>query len=267
MDRVLIVSDEVVFSAHIEKTLTEIGLEVKTLAHEAGLLEVLTNFRPEVLIAKGDSAKVSSLRVGNLLRDRFKFPGKVIIILNKDQKINPDDLNRVKMDALLFEPIGAIKLVSHVLNLINEHKEAIRSKLIKLVENDAAFRAKEEKILVSSGQSIDQELIHVTGQVGSNPKSIANARDDVSNAEMLKIRDHIMQELASTDAGLQSKIDVYNQEISRIDAGLKNGLNRKQTKAVQISLRKEQLVDPGQEKLDSLDEERKRFAFALVKKK
>ena len=191
MDRVLIVSDEVIFTSHIEKTLKEVGLDVLSLTHESGLNEALQQFYPEVLIVKGDSPKLSSLRIGQQLRDRFKFQGKVIIIINKDQKINPDDLNRVKMDALLFEPIGAIKLVSHVLNLITEQKDLIRSKLIKLVENDASFRLKEEKILVSSGKSIDQELIHVTGQKNMTEKNADTHRDEVSEAEMHKIKDHV----------------------------------------------------------------------------
>jgi len=267
MDRVLIVSDEAAFATHIEKTLIEVGLEVLILATESGLQESLQQFYPDVLIVKGDSAKLSSLRIGQQLRDRFKFSGKVIIILNKAQKINPDDLNKVKMDALLFEPVGAIKLVSHVLNLITEQKDSIRGKLIKLVENDASFRLKEEKILVSSGKSIDQELIHVTGNVNSKSGSPANNRDAVSQDEMHKIRDHISQEIESNAHSLKAKIDVYNNSIKNIDATLNNGLSKRQAKIVQSSLRKEQLVDPGKEKLDSLDEERKKFALALVKKK
>ena len=77
----------------------------------------------------------------------------------------------------------------------------------------------------------------------------------------------MLKEIDSNESGLKAKIDVYNNTIKNIDSGLNNGLSKRQTKAVQNSLRKEHLIDPGQDKLDSLDEERKKFAMALVKKK
>lgn len=275
MDRVLIVCEEAIFSNHVEKTLIEVGFEVATQPNEAGLQEAIINFNPDILVVKGDSAKLSTLRVGQTLRETIKYPGKVILILNKNQKIDPTDLNRVKMDYLLFEPVGAVKVVSHVLNLITEHREAIKSRLIKIAESET-FKEKEKNFLVS-GKSIAQELVHVTGKIkkekfihvksSDDPHPEAPSAEALTEVESEQIKSKFMHELAENERLLKAKIDSYNNSISNIDVDLKLGHKKRHTSEAQRKLRKEVLVDPAQEKLDSLDHERRQFAAALVKKK
>lgn len=266
MDRVLIVSEEVIFASHVEKTLKEVGFEAITHASETGLHEAILNFHPEILVVKGNSAKLSSLRVGRALKEIIKFHGKVILILNKNQNINPDELNRVKMDYLLFEPVGAVKVVSHVLNLMTEYREVIRTRLLKIAESDNNFRKQEEKFLVS-GKNVDQELIHVTGKVKKDGFIHVKSEEALVNeTELQHIKSDILSELKSNEALLKKKIETYNQAISKLDIDLKKGHQKKQTNEIQRKLRKELLVDPGQEKLDSLDNEKRKFATALMKK-
>lgn len=260
MDRVLIVSEEVIFTSHVEKTLMEVGFEVAVQSSEAGLHEAIVNFRPSLIIVKGGSAKLSSLRVGQLLKETVKYAGKVILILNQNQNIDPNDINRVKMDYLLFEPVGAVKVVSHVLNLMTEQRDVVRGRLQQIAENDPTFRKQEENFMVS-GKTVDQELIHVTGKI---------KKDDIthvkSKEEMQHIKKAIMQELTENEAKYQKKIESYDMAISNLDVDLKKGLKKRQTGERQKALRKELLVDPGQEKLESLDRDRQKFAIALVKK-
>ena len=266
MDRVLIVSEEVVFASHVEKTLIEVGFEVALQNNESGLQQKILDFKPEILVVKGGSAKLSSIRVGQALKEIIKYTGKVILILNKNQNIDPTDINRVKMDYLLFEPVGAVKVVSHVLNLMTEHKDAIRGRLEKLAENDPAFKSREEKLTVA-GKAVDSDMVHVTGKTVKTEFTHVKSKEAYSPEEMRHVKTQIDKELSDNQALTAKKIESYNKDISNLDIDLNKGHKKRQTNERQKSLRKELLVDPGQEKLDSLDKERRNFAMALVKKK
>lgn len=266
MDRVLIVSEEAVFASHVEKTLKEVGFEVALQSNEAGLQQKILDFKPEIIVVKGGSAKLSSMRVGQILKEVVKYPGKVILILNKNQNIDPHDINRVKMDYLLFEPVGAVKVVSHVLNLVTEHRDAIRDRLQKMAENDPHFRKQEENFLVS-GKSLDQEMIHVTGKVDKAAVNHVKSKEGLTPEEMQHIKEQFEKELIDNEALHHKKIEAYNNSISNLDADLSLGHKKRHANEKQKALRKELLVDPGQEKLDSLDQDRRKFAIALTKKR
>ncbi len=284
MDRVLLVTSDQTFSSHIEKTVNQIGLDVSVCMHETELYDFLNEFKPSIVVVKGDSQDISSLAVGKVLRDR-KYDGRVILILDKDQKVDPNELNQVRMDFLLFEPVGAIKVVSHILDLMTEERDVIRSRLLKIADGDKQFRRKEESFLVSSGKSINQEITHVRGKikkdsgfthvksnnqpVGSDDIIINNPDqhpDELSTDDLLATGERIKNELKQNEAELPSKIDRYNLTIQDIDIPLSTGHKKRHTSAKQKDLRKEHLIDPGQEKLDNLDSERKKFANALMKK-
>lgn len=272
MDRVLIVSEEVIFASHVEKTLREVGFEVAIQSTEVGLQQAILNFNPEVVIVKGSSAKLSTLRVGQVLKEVLNYKGKVILILNKNQNIDPNDINRVKMDYLLFEPVGAVKVVSHVLALMPEQRDLIRMRLQKLTESDSNFRKQEEMFTISgkvdSVRSDEQDTVHVTGMAPkAEDLNHIKSKDAAEAIEMQHIKSNLKKELVDNEALSAKKIEAYNRAIGNLDVDLKKGLKKRQTNDKQKALRKVLLVDPGQEKLDSLDEDRRRFANALMKKK
>jgi len=266
MDRVLIVSEEAVFTSHVEKTLIEVGFETALLNSEDGLQQKILEFKPEIIVVKGGSAKLSSMRVGQALKEIIKYQGKVILILNKNQNIDPHDINRVKMDYLLFEPVGAVKVVSHVLNLVTEHRDAIRGRLQKIADNDPSFRKQEENFLVS-GKSVDQEMVHVTGKVDKTTVTHVKSKEGLTPEEMQHVKVQLEKELSDNEALHHKKIEAYNNLIGNLDADLKLGHKKRHANEKQKALRKELLVDPGQEKLDSLDQDRRKFAIALTKKR
>lgn len=282
MDRVLLVTSDQSFSTHIAKTVNQIGLDVSVCVHEIELYDFLNEFKPSIVVVKGDNQDISSLAVGKVLRDR-KYEGRVILILSKDQKVNPNDLNQVKMDFLLFEPVGAIKVISHILDLMTEQRDVIRNRLLKMVDGDKQFRNKEESFLVSSGKSLNQEVTHVRGMIKSdsgfshikgdqnhaedqNSQQASFNPDQLNAEDLVAAGERIKSELKLNEVELRSKIDRYNQAIQNIDIPLSTGHKKRHTQVKQKDLRKELLVDPGQEKLDNLDSERKKFANALMKK-
>lgn len=265
MDRVLVVSEEAQFTSHLEATLVQLGFEVATLSQEIGVQDAVNDFKPHVIVVKGNSARLSSVRVSLLLRE-LKTDDRVIIIFNKDQNVTPDELNKLKMDKLLYEPVGALHVVTSVINLLDEKKEAIRNRLLKMAETDSQFREKEDTILVKSGKTLDQELIHVTGKIKKDSLNLIKSKAGLTEDEVADLKNKLSNELLQGEQALKARIEKYNAQISLIDTDLKKGLSKRQSKEVQKKLKSEFLVDPGQDKLDALDKERRQFAIALAKK-
>lgn len=297
MDRVLLACDQIQYATHVEMTLRKVGYDVETMASEYNLSEKLLTFNPDIVIVRGQSAKLSTLSLGIKLKEQFRFSGKVILILSSESKINPDDLNRAKKDLLLFEPIGALKLAFQVLNFDPQKKELMQDRLLRMAETDATFRTQEQAYLVQYDQDLSSEIIKVQGGSEKTDSEFVINEEDLKNFTLKKdatsgqngvvepvekqsaigligheepisedIKVKLSHELIQAEAELPLRIDSYNLEISSIDHDLKKGIKKRQSHRIAKELRKEFLVDPGQEKMESLDQEKKRFANALFKK-
>ncbi len=288
MDRVLIALDQIQYANHLEMTLRKVGFDVEAITTEFNLSEKLLTFNPDIIVVRGQSAKLSALNVGRKLKENLKFSGKVILILGADQKVSPEDLAKIKMDLLLFEPMGALKLTMNILNLDPARKELMQDKLLRMAETDPAFRSQEQSYLVSHGQDLDRELIQVQGKKNdtdldllisdealhdfSKPKNRISKPEAKQNQAFeplisTEVQKNIQVELSNSDMELPMRIDSYNHQIKKIDQDLKKGLSKRQTKSVLKKQRAELMVDPGQEKLDSLDQEKQKFAQAMFRKK
>ena len=288
MDRVLIALDQIQYANHLEMTLRKVGFDVEAITTEFNLSEKLLTFNPDIIVVRGQSAKLSALNVGRKLKENLKFSGKVILILGADQKVSPEDLAKIKMDLLLFEPMGALKLTMNILNLDPARKELMQDKLLRMAETDPAFRSQEQSYLVSHGQDLDRELIQVQGKKNdtdldllisdealhdfSKPKNRISKPEAKQNQAFeplisTETKKNIQVELSNSDMELPMRIDSYNHQIKKIDQDLKKGLSKRQTKSVLKKQRTELMIDPGQEKLDSLDQEKQKFAQAMFRKK
>jgi hypothetical protein len=293
MDRVLIACDQIQYANHVEMTLRKVGFEVEVMTTEFNLSEKLLTFNPDMIIVRGQSTKLSTMSIGKKIKDNLKYSGKVILILAQDHKISPEDLAKVKMDLLLFEPMGALRLTLNILNLDPERREMMQDRLLRMAEIDPNFRAQEQSYLVSYGEDLDRELFQTQGKptepdqdllISENLlkdfdlKNQALPTEQVapteSDSRLLPFDDitdeakaHIKSELISSRDELQLRIETYNHQIKNIDQKLKNGLSRRQTNKQAKQQRTELSVDHGQEKLESLDREKQRFAQAMFKKK
>ncbi len=306
MDRVLLACDQIQYSAHIEMTLRKVGYDVETMTTEYNLSERLLTFNPDIIIVRGNSPKLMTLNMGIKLKEQLKYHGRLILIFSSDYKLSPDDLTRIKVDLLLFEPIGALKLAMQILNLDPEKKEMMQDRLLRLAETDQGFRAQEQAYLVQHNLDIAQEIIQVQGKVEtgdqefyidenvaadftrkktsvesvseSKSESLSKTTDPVENKPVDPVladepifsadyQNEVKNELEQSDTELPLRIDTYNHSINNIDQDLKKGLKKRQTTKIAKELRKELMVDPGQEKLDSLDAAKRNFANALFKKK
>jgi hypothetical protein len=288
MDRVLIAIDQIQFSSHLEMTLRKVGFDVETITTEFNLSEKLLTFNPDMIIARGQSTKLSAFNIGKKIKENLKYTGQIILIFGSDQKIAPNDLEKIKSDMLLFEPIGALKLTVSILNLDPVRKELMLDRLLRMAETDSSFRSQEQSYLVSHGQDLDREIINVQGKVSAKNDDEILISDEIlnnftnpgiksTNAPIIDFKnqqtvskatqDQIREQLQFVTAELPLRIDNYNHQIKKLDGDLKTGLNKRHTKSELKKHRAELMVDPGQKKLDSLDQEKQKFAKALFQKK
>ena len=301
MDRVLLACDQIQYATHIEMTLRKVGYDVEAMSTEYNLSEKLLTFNPDIIIVRGNSPKLMTLNMGIKLKDQLKYHGRLILIFSSDYKLSPDDLSRIKVDLLLFEPIGALKLANLILNLDPEKKELMQDRLLRLAETDQNFINQEQAYLVQHNLDIAQEIIQVQGSQKAEEQEIVinddiaadfgkknitsvvstKSKSDSSEITIVKgesvspdqpifsaeYQNEVKNELTQSDTELPLRIDTYNHEINNIDQDLKKGLKKRQTTKIAKELRKDFMVDPGQEKLDSLDAAKRNFANALFKKK
>ena len=268
MNSVLIISDDTNFNIDCEKVFQEIGSEVAVLNNESNALELIQDIEAQFIILKGSSEVVNSIQLAQKIKKQSGFKGKVVLILTKTQKVNPDEINQIKMDYLLFEPVTAIDVLDNVMNLIKEQNSALEKKVQVIQDKN------KKKINFGS----DNDVIHVTGKIKTPDKIHVKSKEQQKNlhSSTETQQDHdqnlqnyaqdLINEIEVNKKILKSKIDVYNQSISNLNVDLKKGHNKKTTKQEQNSLREELLIDPGQDKLDSFDKERQVFAVELAKK-
>lgn len=279
MDRVLLVIDDIQYAGHLETTLRKVGFDIETITNEFNLPEKLLSFNPDYIIVKGVGVRVSTETVGKKLKESTKFLGKVILVFPQDRRTsNPEELIKLRMDVLLFEPISALRLASSLLTLTQLDKDTIFDRLMRLALTDPQFRATESEFLQGTGSTIESEIQIVTGRPasGSDVGSVLN-EDDILNFisppdQIAKktpdlnlspeYKQQLQNELNGLEGELSLRIEAYNSAIKTIDQDLKSGHKKRQTRTENIKLFKD-ISDDSQLQQD---EERKKFVVALMKK-
>lgn len=292
MDRVLLVFDDLQYSLHLEMTLRKVGFDTETITNEYNLSEKLLTFNPDYIIAKGNSQRVSSMQIGKKLKDTVRYLGRVILIFPDDQRPGPEDLIKLRMDILLFEPISALRLVAHILSLTSVDHAVIMDKLLRIAHTDSQFRQYEQQILKTSGASIDAEIQFISGKL-KEQKEGAETIDETSVQSFLdpnfkvpgkasitetqknefteegisqmdpEYVNNLKSELESLNLELPLRVASYNKAIKSVDQDLKKGLIKRYTK----TRAKEFLTLTDNEEKKQRDGERIEFAKALWKKK
>lgn len=279
MDRVLLIIDDIQYAGHLENTLRKVGFDVETITNEFTMPDKLLSFNPDYIIVKGAGIRVTTETVGKKLKESTKFLGKVILVFPKDRKTsNPEELIKLRMDVLLFDPISALRLANSLLSLTQLDKDVIFDRLMRLALTDPQFRAAEAEILQSTGSTLESEIKLIGGHGPAPAEADSSIKeDDILNfisppgKVALKTPDldlspeykqAIQNELNALEGELSLRIETYNNAIKTIDQDLKSGHKKRQTRAVNVKLFSELPEDDR----TALDEERKKFAKALIKK-
>ncbi len=286
MDRVLLVFDDLQYAGHLEMTLRKVGFDTETITNEYNLSDKLLSFNPDFIIVKGNSSRVSGLQVGKKLKESVKYSGRVILIFPEDLKPKPDELIKLRMDLLLFEPLSALRLVAHLMTLTNGDQDTIMDKLLRIAHTDTQFRQSEQQIIKTTGASIDVEIQFITSRMKGkatttetlDENSIQSFYDpnfidgkaktspdlDTSYKPVIDpaFIKSVNEEVLSAKDELPLRIETYNRVINTVDQDLKIGLSKRHTKK---SARESESITLPDEKTDR-DEARKKFVTALWKK-
>ena len=284
MDRILIAVDNNAYAGHLEMTLRKVGYDIENTSTEYNLSEKLLSFNPDIIIAKGNSTRLSALNIGRKLKDTIRFAGKVVLVLAGNQKLSPSDLSTIRTDLMLFEPIGAMGLTMQILNMDPLRKKTMQEKLIRMAEIDTNFRQAEQTYLVQHGRDLDKELKLIAGPdyFPQNDELVIKDSDITELTQHLHLKGKyeptkvskitsdylkaLADEMAQIETELPLRIDSYNHLIKNIDGDLRKGLSKRDTQAIQKGIHKNAITEPGLDTLKSIDQERQEYVSALWKK-
>ncbi len=140
-------------------TLRKVGFDVEALSNEFNLAETILTFNPDYVICRGNTNRLSVHSVGRKLKEAStKFFGKVFLIFPEGYKITAEDVTKLRMDMMLFDPLSTLKLAMHLFAFSQQDFETVRDKLLKFAITDTVFRNYEQGILKGVGKTLDSEI-------------------------------------------------------------------------------------------------------------
>jgi DNA-binding response OmpR family regulator len=131
-NRVLLLYDDFKELTQTEGFLKKTGFDVLAAQNERSLLDHLLGFRPEVIVCFGGSSRVSTLSVGKKLKESLKYNGKVVLIVPKGMKLQPEELLKIKMNVLLEAPVDPEKMIKVLAKQLALNEKGLLEKLHRL---------------------------------------------------------------------------------------------------------------------------------------
>jgi DNA-binding response OmpR family regulator len=142
MKKILLVFEDYSELATTEIYLKKVGFDVVGVTNESKMADQILTLNPDVVVAQGKGQRVSSLSVGQKLRENHKYHGKAILIFVDGHRPGAQDFLRVRMDALLEAPVEPLRMIQVLANLENLDGNALADKFKKAVLSDPALREK-----------------------------------------------------------------------------------------------------------------------------
>jgi DNA-binding response OmpR family regulator len=153
MKRVLLVYDDFNELTLMESQLKRVGFDAYGLSSELQLSDQILNFRPDILVVMGRNSRVSTLSVGQKMRNLKSYQGKVILIQPPGTIFSPQDLLKVRMDLLLSAPVPADKLIVAICKVLSLDAQVLLEKWTKVNRELPARKAP-----AAIGQTADETL-------------------------------------------------------------------------------------------------------------
>lgn len=153
--RVLLVFDEYQEMMVTETYLKKVGFDVIGIMNELSIQEKIFEFNPEAIIVSGKSNRVSSISVGKKLKDILRYDGRVVLALPKNQRPDPDELRKIKMDVLMESPIQSDRLIQVLAKFSGVSAEPILEKLKKARLSDPDLN---QKMTMISGRPSEKQI-------------------------------------------------------------------------------------------------------------
>lgn len=283
MLRILLVYDDFQELTTVEMMLKKIGFDVIGITSEFALSDQLLSFNPHIVVAQGQSSKVSSAGVGKRLRESLRWDGKSVLIFYPIAKPHPTDLLKMRMDVGLEYPVEPSKIVQVLSQLGGLDTDQLIDKMKKTTmpqESNSSGAAppqgsNQEKgkssIFISKGKKDDGS---VTTFQGEKPSDNPLFPLDTTPAN---IGDPVMQELENLLKGEKAPAKPAPQPLINdplraeryskvLESTPQTGLSAIARREAKSRLR-DMVKDMSQESLRNQDDKRREFVKALFKKK
>ena len=242
MVKILLVYEDFNELTLTESYLKKVGFDVVGISNEVLLQDQLLSFNPDVVVTNGSNNRVSSLSIGQKMKDNQRFHGKLIIVVPKDVRPSPQDILRIKMDGIIESPVNPEKLIQVLCRLSGQAPQSFIDKFQKAKLSDP---------------ELNKRLIMVTGIGNSGPAAATPAATPV-HATVSPVSG------AGVPLDDPQRISKYKKFTENIDIDLKQSSHQRQDlKEKQKELKKNWNFDA----LEDQDELRQQFAEALFKKK
>lgn len=181
MLKILLVYDDFQELTSVELMLKKIGFDVVGITSEFSLAEQLLAFNPQVVVAQGQSAKLSSAGVGKRLRESLRWDGQTILIFYPNAKPHPADILKMRMDVGLEYPVEPTKMVQVLAQLGGLDANQLLDKLIKNMaqesrENNMGSASpiadpKNEAVYVSGGKNQNDSAQNLKSAIAPDQES------------------------------------------------------------------------------------------------
>jgi hypothetical protein len=162
MLKILLVYDDFQELTSVELMLRKIGFDVVGITSEFSLAEQLLSFNPQIVVAQGRTAKVSTSNVGRRLREAARWDGHSVLVFYSNAKPQPTELLKIRMDVGLEYPVEPTKLVQVLAQLGNLDVHQLLDKLIKSMAQEPTAAANKENSSFSNRTS-NNEAVFVSG--------------------------------------------------------------------------------------------------------
>lgn len=238
MVRVLLVFEDFNEVTLTETYLRRIGFDVVSITNEILLHDQVLSFNPDVVVAFGKNSRVSSFSIGQKMKDNNRYHSKVIIVVPKDVRPSPDEILRMKMDAILEAPMDPEKLVQTLCKVTGHSPTLYLDKLTKARLSGDADLGKRPFMVNGGGAE----------NAASNPGGKASEANEVVHAPLND----------------PERIKKYEKFTKNSNFDIQQSTHeRNAVKKLQKDLKKDWDFD----KLDEQDRLKREFAEALFKKK
>ena len=159
MLKILLVYDDFQELTSVELMLKKIGFDVVGITSEFSLAEQLLSFNPQIVVAQGRTAKVSTANVGRRLRESARWDGQSVLIFYSNAKPQATELLKIRMDVGLEYPVEPTKIVQVLAQLGSLDANQLLDKLIKNMAETTAQAAKDTTFTTRN----ERESVFVSG--------------------------------------------------------------------------------------------------------
>jgi hypothetical protein len=148
-----------------------VGFDVVGLTNEYSLSQQIIAFNPDLIIAAGQSGKVSAGGVGRRLKETPRWHGKAVLIFPANHLPEPKDLLEMRLDLVLEAPVFTERLLQVICKLLGHNESVILDRLHKSAHGDASQRSSLKTVSGGFRFSTEKETIYVSGNVSEQGAS------------------------------------------------------------------------------------------------